>query len=407
MTPTEALLRKNLVTSGLSSAEWTAMSAAVRDRAFFSSRIESVRFLETCRTRIAQLLDGAKNKDGAITSRAQVVSDIMRAARDAGISQGTESLKDPGSVARANVIIDTNAAMAAGYARAEQSNTLGARLAFPAQELVRVEERMVHRQWRSIWKSKGGKIYEGKRMIALKEDPIWIAISAFGHPYPPFNFNSGMGLEDVSYDEAVKLGVIKDDYQPPDKSPLKAFNETLEADLKFKTNRQLFDKLHRIFGDQIRHEGGTIHWRHDAIKEAFISRKPFTMEIGEASPRLISMMPNEHLAKQVSGKQFELNEEWLNKKRSNGKDHRSHFRPLEDDDRNIPLEISDLELIPAIYHEPDYVELGGTDDTFVCVMADGNGDFYRLVLDAKKKIRVKSFYKRKFDIEGGEKNTKK
>ena len=401
MTPTEALLRKNLVTSGLSSAEWTAMSAALRDRAFFSSRIESVRFLETCRTRIAQLLDGAKNKDGAITSRAQVVSDIMRAARDAGISQGTESLKDPGSVARANVIIDTNAAMAAGYARAEQSNTLGARLAFPAQELVRVEERMVHRQWRSIWESKGGKIYEGKRMIALKEDPIWIAISAFGHPYPPFNFNSGMGLEDVSYDEAVKLGVIKDDYQPPDKSPLKAFNETLEADLKFKTNRKLFDDLHRIFGDQIRHEGGKIHWRHDAVKEAFISRKPFTMDIGEASPKLMSLLPNEHLQKQVSGKQFVLNEEWLNKKRSNGKDHRSHFRPFEDDDRNIPLEISDLELIPAIYHEPDYIEPGGTDDTFVCVMADGNGDLYRLVLDVKKKIRVKSFYKRKISIEEG------
>lgn len=401
MTPTEALLRKNLVTSGLSSAEWTAMSAAVRDRAFFSSRIESVRFLETCRTRIAQLLDGAKNKDGAITSRAQVVSDIMRAARDAGISQGTESLKDPGSVARANVIIDTNAAMAAGYARAEQSNTLGARLAFPAQELVRVEERMVHRQWRSIWESKGGKIYEGKRMIALKEDPIWIAISAFGHPYPPFDFNSGMGLEDVSYDEAVKLGVIKDDYQPPDKSPLKSFNETLEADLKFKTNRKLFDDLHRIFGDQIRYEGGKIHWRHDAVKEAFISRKPFTMDIGEASPKLMSLLPNEHLQKQVSGKQFVLNEEWLNKKRSNGKDHRSHFRPFEDDDRNIPLEISDLELIPAIYHEPDYIEPGGTDDTFVCVMADGNGDLYRLVLDVKKKIRVKSFYKRKISIEEG------
>ena len=403
MTPTEALLRKNLVTSGLSSAEWTAMSAAVRDRAFFSSRIESVRFLETCRTRIAQLLDGAKNKDGAITSRAQVVSDIMRAARDAGISQGTESLKDPGSVARANVIIDTNAAMAAGYARAEQSNTLGARLAFPAQELVRVEERMVHRQWRSIWESKGGKIYEGKRMIALKEDPIWIAISAFGHPYPPFNFNSGMGLEDVSYDEAVKLGVIKDDYQPPDKSPLKAFNETLEADLKFKTNRKLFDDLYHIFGDQIRHEGGKIHWRHDAVREAFISRKPFTMDIGEASPKLMSLLPNEHLQKQVSGKQFELNQKWLDKKRSNGKDHRSHFSPLEDDERNIPLEISDLELIPAIYHEPDYVEPGGTDDTFVCVMADGNGDLYRLVLDVKKKIKVKSFYKRKFNIKENDK----
>ena len=41
---------------------------------------------------------------------------------------------------------------------------------------------------------------------------------------------------------------------------------------------------------------------------------------------------------------------------------------------------------------------GGTNDTFVCVMADGNGDLYRLVLDVKNKIRVKSFYKQKFII---------
>lgn len=398
MTPSEVLLRKNLITSGLSSAEWNALSAAIRDRAFFSSRIESVRFLEMCRTRIAELLDNAKNKDGAVTSRAQVVSDIMRAARTTGIANGTESLTDPGSSVRANLIVDTNAAMASGYATAVQANSYGARLAFPAQELVRVESRKVPRNWHQKWRAKGGKLYHG-RMIALKEDPIWSAISYFGNPYPPFDFNSGMGLDDVSFEDAVSLGVIENNYKPPEKSPLKNFNESLEADLKFKTNRKLFDDLHRIFGDQIRHEGGKIHWRHDAVRQAFISRKPFTMDIGEAGPKLLSLLPNDHLQKQVSGKQFLLDEQWLDKKRSNGKDHRSHFRPLEDDDRNIPLDISDLELIPAIYHEPDYVEPGGTNDTFVCVMADGNGDLYRLVLDVKKKIRVKSFYKQKFIIE--------
>ena len=198
MTPEEVILRKNLVSSvrpdgrGISSAEWASFSAAVKDRAFFSANVESVRFLDTARSRIAELLSAAKNPDSdTFVSRAQVVSDIMQAARESGIARGTNLITDPGSAARANVIIDTNAGLAAGYAKAEISNSYGARLAFPAQELVRIEERLKPRDWRSTWIKKGGKLLAG-RMIALKDDPIWVAISRFGVPYPPFDFNSGM-----------------------------------------------------------------------------------------------------------------------------------------------------------------------------------------------------------------------
>lgn len=393
MTPSEAILRRNLVASGLSSDGWAAIPAAYRTRAFVSSRVESVRFLDACRTRLAELLDAARNADGAVTSRAQAVSDIMRAAREAGIAAGTGGLADPGSAARAAVIVDVNAGMAAGYARAEVANAYGARLAFPAQELVRVEARERPRDWAGIWRARGGRLYRG-RMVALKEDSVWTRISRFGQPWPPFDFNSGMGVEDVSHDEAVELGVIREDYQPPEKSPIKAFNEGLSADTKFKDNRRAFDELRRVFGDQIRHEGGTIRWRQEAVREAFEARKPFTMEIGEASPRLMAMLPDESLARQVEGKQFVLDQRWLDRRRNDGTDHRSHFEPLETDPRNVPLKISDLELIPAIYREPDRVEPGGTKDTFVCVMADGNRNDYCLVVDAKTKLRVKTFYKR-------------
>ena len=141
MAPEEILLLRNLTASALPSGEWSRIPAALRDRAFFSSRVESVRFLDACRTRIAELLAAAKNADGAVTSRAQAVSDIMRAARRSGIATGRGGLQDPGSAARAALIVDTNAAMAAGYARAEIANAYGARLAFPAQELVRIEPR--------------------------------------------------------------------------------------------------------------------------------------------------------------------------------------------------------------------------------------------------------------------------
>ena len=205
MTPSEYILRKSVVTQGrMSSTDWDLMDAAIKERAFVSSRVESVRFLDVCRSRIADLLENSRDADGALVSRARVVSDIMHAARDAGIARGTASLKDPGSYARANVIVDTNAGMAAGYVQAELANSHGARMAFPAQELLRFEDRERPRDWKSRWIAAGGKLY-GDRMIALKEDPIWINISRFGQPYPPFDFNSGMGVEDVSYDEAVEL----------------------------------------------------------------------------------------------------------------------------------------------------------------------------------------------------------
>ena len=60
---------------------------------------------------------------------------------------------------------------------------------------------------------------ETGRMVAMKNDPIWTAISDFGLPYPPFKYNSGMGVIDVSYSEAVDLGVMDkdDDPLPPSK----------------------------------------------------------------------------------------------------------------------------------------------------------------------------------------------
>ena len=394
MNPSEVILRKNLVASGLSSAEWASVSAALRDRAFFSSRVESVRFLETCRTRIAKLLANAQNADGATTSRGQVVSDIMRAARDAGISRGTASVTDPGSAARANVIIDTNAAMAAGYVRAEQSNSYGARLAFPAQELVRIEQRDQPRDWHGRWRAAGGKLYGG-RMIALKEDPIWTSISRFGNPYPPFDFNSGMGVEDVSFEDAVSLGVIKEEYQPPEKSPLKAFNEGLEADLKFNNDGE-WQRLSRIFGDQIRHQDGQVSWRHDLISKAFDAEKPFAIRLGEATPDLLSKLPSSVSPETFQSKPLTVDQTWLDRKRADGTDHRSHFFPHETNPNNIPLTVSDLELIPSIWREPDSVQAGSTKrKRIVLERSSLDGGRYRMVVDVEKNPYLVTFYKKK------------
>lgn len=392
MTPSQIILHKNLVASGISSAKWSEVNAALRDRAFFSSRVESLKFLQTCRSLIANMLENKPSDEKSITSRAKVVSEIMQAARAAGISYGTNSVTDPGSMQRANLIIDTNAAMAAGYASAIQSNTFGARLAFPAQELVRIEPRKVPRNWPYKWRNKGGKIYSG-RMIALKEDPIWSKISAFGNPYPPFDFNSGMGVRDVSYDEALSLGVIKSDYKPPEKSSLKSFNEKLEADLQVK-NGNVLGKLRKIFGDQIRNDNGTIKWRQDVIRDAFMSNKPFTIKVGCATDDLLKKLPPHIPQEHIKNKNFIVNSNWLDKKRKDGSNHRNHFYPLEYRDTNIPLTVEDLELIPSIWRNPDNVSDKTSNKwNILCEQKAIDGGIYKLVVNVEEIPEIVTFYK--------------
>ncbi len=78
--------------------------------------------------------------------------------------------------------------------------------AYPAGELVHVKNGTEPYDWKTRWLEFDGKIHGG-RMIALKGDPIWLKISDFGHPHPPFAFASGMDMVDVSRVEAVGLGL--------------------------------------------------------------------------------------------------------------------------------------------------------------------------------------------------------
>lgn len=46
-------------------------------------------------------------------------------------------------------------------------------------------------------------------MVALNESPIWTALSRFDLPYPPYDYNSGMGRRPVSWNDAQRLGLVK------------------------------------------------------------------------------------------------------------------------------------------------------------------------------------------------------
>lgn len=95
-------------------------------------------------------------------------------------------------------------------------------------------------------------------MIALKTDPVWAKLSRFGTPWPPFDFGSGMGVQDVDYDEAVALGLLQEGELP--EASLPEFNSQLEASAQ-DLAPDVLGHLQTVFGDAIDLVAGVLRWK--------------------------------------------------------------------------------------------------------------------------------------------------
>lgn len=182
-------------------AELAKLPLPIRRAALFSARLNRLGPLVTAGEKIKGILDGRVS-----------MSDARKAIREALDAtgyippEGAEGgLRDHRSKTRLDLILTQNVRRARGYARRQADMEILDD--WPAQELVRLFQRKAPRDWRARWTDAGGQLYNG-RMIALKTDPIWAAISRFGEPYPPFDYNSGMGLRDIDREEAEALGLI-------------------------------------------------------------------------------------------------------------------------------------------------------------------------------------------------------
>jgi len=210
------LIGQSLMPTNLGSAELMQMDAAVRERSFFSARNMFEDVLGGMKEKIATILnpvqaDGRPATVGLdlATARTQIRELLQSVGYNPGNLAGT--IQDLGSDQRIRLVLDMNVQAAQGFGqwRAGQDETILD--AFPAQELYRAEGRKEPRNWRERWSEAGGEFYGGK-MIALKNDDIWTAISAVtGQPYPPFDYNSGMSIRDVSRSKAIKYGLIDQD----------------------------------------------------------------------------------------------------------------------------------------------------------------------------------------------------
>ena len=218
-----------LPTSGRT-ADLQQLSGAVKRRALFSSTVASTELLQKISDSVNGILTGQVDQATARLGIKQLLADM-------GYQPDPEhvgGLQDLSSTTRIDLQMVTNVDTARGYGWDLQGQQPDVLDEWPAQELTRdFEPKGKERDWAARWARVGGEFFGG-RMIALKNDAIWSKLGdpelfddGLGNPYPPFAFNSGMGVRDVSRDEAEQLGIIDPNQEvfPRDLS----FNDELQA----------------------------------------------------------------------------------------------------------------------------------------------------------------------------------
>ena len=393
MSPADKILQKALVGSGLDTKGWSTVQAGLRDRAFFSSQVTEAKILHAMRQNVAELVSGGKSPSEV---RRDLRAYLASIGYDAGENRGT--IKDLTTKARLDVMMKTNADQAKGYASHLRATTTGAILAFPAYELVRVERRKLPRDWGARWTAAAQKVgWEGVArngaMIALKTSPIWAALSRFGNPFPPFDFNSGMGVRDVKKSVCREIGLLGPNEQPkipeaPD------FNGNLAERVPFDKGSREYAELKRKFGDQIQfnEEKREVQWRSDLFADMFDPGKKFTIKLGEPTKALLDKLPSTVPVDSIAGKHLTINERWLDKKRKDGKtDHRIHFELMPEHPEDIPLKKGDVDMLPSLWRNPDRVF---EDHGSIVMEVDAvDGGMFRAIVKPGNSPKLKTFYR--------------
>jgi hypothetical protein len=266
---------KTPIGSRLRSKEWEEVPLALRERAQFSAGVTSAKLLQTIQDRLSdeinQRREALANGKEAMFDRSSFIDAVREIAREEGLTpeQGRGSITDITSIPRLGMVYDMQNQMATGFARWKMDQDEGALLLYPAWRLVREREARVPRDWRARWAEAGEAVgWEGaleSPMVALKTSGIWSKLSRFGTPWPPFDYNSGMGVEDVERDEAVELGLSVPDGPMPDGE--RGFNEELEASVR-DLDAPILERLRDAFKGQIKIGDGKVEWRGKSAQKA-------------------------------------------------------------------------------------------------------------------------------------------
>ena len=182
-TPAEEVLAKTILPTGLSSEEIRVqVPAEIRRRSFFSARTAEAEYLVKARQVCA---DVAAGKIGQSEARFQLEQFLEQVGytRETGLTPGHEgAITDIGSIARLDLIIDTQRDMAHSVAMLDAQTDANLD-EFPAWRLVRYGSRRDPRDWNARWNEAARQVnWEGVArngdFVALKSSPIWEAIGA-------------------------------------------------------------------------------------------------------------------------------------------------------------------------------------------------------------------------------------
>ena len=267
----EQIDAKTPVGSAMRSADWAAMPQEIRDSAFFSAGVTDARFLSAQQQALRDMIARARQKNDAGVEmwkmdRGQFVAQLRQMGEAMGVKHpdgrkggvNEKDITDPISVARLKLVVNTQLEMAYGqgqYLTAMDPDILSE---WPAWELVRITPRKVPRNWLQRWTDAGGVLHDG-RMIALKTDPIWTAISRFGKPHPPFDYNSGMGVEEVDADTAESYGLMLHHAQPQSPAKLSSLDDGLQASVA-DLDPAYKSRLSQITDGKVKVSGDTAEW---------------------------------------------------------------------------------------------------------------------------------------------------
>jgi hypothetical protein len=245
--------RENLPAE-LTSAEWETIPSEIRQRAFFMARVTEAEILQRFRDGAEQV---ARNERDQATVRKEI--GMWLGEKGYQPPQGKEGgLQDLSSLDRINVVLTTNLRMARGHAKWVRSQT-GIRTT-PAQEFYRLGNRMVPRDWETRWneakkETAGTPGVHPTLKIALLNHPIWVALSRFGQPWPPFDWGSGMSVKGVSRTRAKELGFQLDPNNDAMQKPLfRSMNDGLEVTPAIK-DQDLREQIDKTMGRMVKWDG--------------------------------------------------------------------------------------------------------------------------------------------------------
>ncbi|MBP7431534.1 MAG: hypothetical protein KBC05_19015 [Candidatus Hydrogenedentes bacterium] len=424
----EKIAARTPVTSGMNTRNWSDVPLGLRERALFSAKVESARLLSEMKTKLHGAVDGGfvDQPDGqggtvrVLMDKGRFISDMRKTALDLGLGPtGPRRVEDITTDTRLGLIYDQNVQAAYGYADRKVGLDPDLIDEFPAQRLVRIESRGIERGmklrrgvlvpdpengWPARWARAGEAVaWKGAlqdQPIALKTSPIWTALSAFGTPWPPFDFGSGMGVEDVDRAEAERLGLVDKgqilgaDAQRAEDS----FNAHLEASVRNidSDNRWL---LKDSFGDQVKIIAGRAAWHPQAYREYYEHANnnpqwnPDPFRIGKVTTEAVKATSKTHGAGRLELTGLDIRSPSGLLRHADD----SHGMKSRETAKSIPMTPADFERVPGICRFPSGAEYNGVKNTVTLKGKAADGNIIRVVLkkgDGQTAV-VQSVYKRK------------